>query len=165
MPEPGPPRPALDDACLALFRASALLDPMRLRIWDSEGLTVTQLRLLIFLDQEQELTNAELADRLYITRPSVSALLGRLKRGGFLVSRIDPRDRRSWRLSLTGRGKEAVANLSRELMEFTTGLFQALDDAALCEITGSLQRLVEAGRAARAAQLAEGAETPGLETG
>ncbi len=73
----------LDEAATALFGASALLDQVRLMIWDRENLTVTQLRLLGHLLQQEGLSNAELAERLYVTRPSVSALLERLERGGF----------------------------------------------------------------------------------
>lgn len=77
----------LDAAMAAFFKASALMDPLRLRIWDLEGLTVTQLRLLMYVAEREGLSNAELADRLYVTRPSVSALLERLERGGFLRPR------------------------------------------------------------------------------
>ena len=83
---PGTQRTAAVEAAVrAFFEASALLDPMRLRIWDRDGLTVTQLRLLGHLHEQEGLSNAELADRLSVTRPSVSALLERLERGGRLA--------------------------------------------------------------------------------
>ena len=49
---------------------------------------VTQLRLLTWVAEEEGLSNADLADRLYVTRPSVSALLDRLERGGFIRREI-----------------------------------------------------------------------------
>lgn len=128
---------------------------MRLRIWDLEGLTVTQLRLLSYLAEQEGLSNAALADRLYVTRPSVSALLERLERGGFLRREIAPNDRRSIRIWLEERGRNAVSHLAEEARRYTAGLMESLSDDELRELTGSLRRFVEAGRARRARDLAE----------
>src|SRR5690606_17948275 len=108
-------RPAVTDLSRALFDACTLLDPMRLQICDRDGLTVTQLRLLSFLSEEEGLGNADLADRLYVTRPSVSALLERLERGDFIRREIHENDRRSIRIWLTERGRAAVAQLHEDL--------------------------------------------------
>jgi DNA-binding MarR family transcriptional regulator len=140
-------------AVTALFRASALLDPIRLHIWDREGLTVTQLRLLGFLYVEEGRSNAELADLLYVTRPSVSALLERLERGGFIRREVAPEDRRGIRIWLEERGRQAVVNLRGELLEYGLGLVEAIPDDELHDITVALDRLVEAGRAKRREQL------------
>lgn len=79
-----------------------------LTAWDSDGLTVTQLRLLIFLGNHEGATNAEAADHLGVTRPSVSALLDRLERGRFVRRAIAPHDRRAIAIFLEPRGKEAL---------------------------------------------------------
>ena len=100
--------PELEAAITTFFQASALLDQIRLRIWDRENLTVTQLRLLGHLRDREGLSNAELADRLYVTRPSVSALLERLERGGFIRREVSPNDRRGIAIWLEQRGREAA---------------------------------------------------------
>jgi DNA-binding MarR family transcriptional regulator len=153
MTEQDDPRPALDAAVEALFRVSALLDPLRLRIWDAEGLTVTQLRLLRWVFEEEGLSNADLADRLYVTRPSVSALLERLERGGFLRREVSPSDRRGIRIWLEERGRRAVQSLRQETRDYAAGLIEALDDTKLAEVAGSLEAVAEAGRARRAEDL------------
>ncbi|MFQ5381401.1 MAG: MarR family transcriptional regulator, partial [Dehalococcoidia bacterium] len=66
---------ATERATAALIGLSALLDPYRLKMWDESQLTVTQLRLLSLLEEKEGVGNAELADKLLVTRPSVSALL------------------------------------------------------------------------------------------
>ncbi|MFN0148254.1 MAG: MarR family winged helix-turn-helix transcriptional regulator [Dehalococcoidia bacterium] len=147
------PRPALDAAVLGLYGASALLDAMRLRIWDAEGLTVTQLRLLNWVAEEEGLSNADLADRLYVTRPSVSALLDRLERGGFLRREVSPNDRRGIRIWLEERGRRAVSSLRKETMDYAAGLMESLDDAELARIAKALEKLIEAGRERRASDL------------
>lgn len=140
-------RPSARAAIAALFDASALLDPIRFRFWDYEGLTITQLRLLNFLAEEEGLGNAELADRLYVTRPSVSALLERLERGGFIRREVSPYDRRGIRIWLEERGRQAITNVRTEARDYAAGLISSLNDRQLDEIAAALGTLVEAGRA------------------
>ena len=143
------PRPDLDSAVTSLFQASALMDPMRLRIWDAEGLTVTQLRLLAWVAEEEGMSNADLADRLYVTRPSVSALLDRLERGGFVRREISPVDRRGITIWLEERGRRAVTSLRHENRTYVAGLMESLSDDDLREITVALEKLVAAGQERR----------------
>jgi DNA-binding MarR family transcriptional regulator len=146
-------RPALDAAIDTVFLLSSLLDPLRLRIWDAEGLTVTQLRLLNWVAEEGGLSNADLADRLYVTRPSVSALLDRLERGGFIRREIAPNDRRGIRIWLEERGLRAVSQTRQETREFARRLWHSLSDKDLETVTRALILLVAAGQGQRAADL------------
>jgi DNA-binding MarR family transcriptional regulator len=147
--------PELERAMTALFQASALLDSIRLRIWDRENLTVTQLRLLGQLLDQGGLSNAELADRLYVTRPSVSALLERLERGGFIRREVSPNDRRGIQIWLEPRGREVQESLREEIRDYVAGLFESLSEAEINEFSSSVEKFVLSGRARRARDLAE----------
>ena len=57
-------RERLEATAQAFFQASALLDPARMMLWDREGLTVTQLRLLGHVYENEGIGNADLAERL-----------------------------------------------------------------------------------------------------
>jgi DNA-binding MarR family transcriptional regulator len=140
-----PRNPEVDRAVTALFRASALLDPIRLTVWDRENLTVTQLRLLWHLAEQEGLSNAELAERLYVTRPSVSALLERLERGGFIRREIAPNDRRSICIWLEPRGRTVVESLREELRNYAAGLMENMSPAELTDFVRALERFVESG--------------------
>jgi DNA-binding MarR family transcriptional regulator len=154
-------RPAFAKAVEEFFNASALLDAMRLRIWDSEGLTVTQLRLLRFLSEEEGLSNAELAERLLVTRPSVSALLERLERGGFIRREVAANDRRGISIFLEERGRNAVSTLRSESADYVGRLMEFLSDEEIEALASSLARFVESGRRHRRLELqAESAHTP-----
>ena len=146
--------PELERAMTALFAASALLDAIRLRIWDRENLTVTQLRLLGHLRDQEGLSNAELADRLYVTRPSVSALLERLERGGFIRREVSPNDRRGINIWLEPRGREASESLREETREYVAALFESLGPKDIEEFTEAVEKFVQSGRARRARDLA-----------
>lgn len=152
MPEETPPPPR-DRAVLSLFRASALLDGVRLHIWDQENLTVTQLRLLSFLEEEGGLSNAELAERLYVTRPSVSALLERLDRAGFIRREVSQDDRRGIRIWLEERGQNAVAQLREDTRAYAANLMSDLTDNDLTKLADALEHFVLLGRARRTTDL------------
>lgn len=142
----------------ALYAASALLDPIRLRVWDSEKLTVTQLRLLNHLFEQEGLSNAELADRLYVTRPSVSALLERLERGGFIRREVSPNDRRGICIWLESRGRDAVASLRDESRSYAASLMDDMSEDELDQFILVLNRFAESGRARRSRDLQSEAE-------
>ena len=149
-----PRTPELDAAMTTFFQASALLDQIRLRIWDRENLTVTQLRLLGHLRDREGLSNAELADLLYVTRPSVSALLERLERGGFIRREVSPNDRRGINIWLEPRGREVAENLREETREYLATLMEEMTPAEIDTFTKSVEKFVASGRARRAKDLA-----------
>ncbi len=146
-------RPVVRDAVSAWGETSALLDPLRLRIWDLEGLTVTQLRLLFRVAEQEGLSNADLADRLLVTRPSVSALLDRLERGGFIRREVSPNDRRGISIWLEDRGWAAINVIQHESDEYMSHMMDALSDDELVELARVLGRLVAVGRERRARDL------------
>jgi DNA-binding MarR family transcriptional regulator len=141
-----PSAAATDNALGAFFAASALLDPIRLLIWDREGLTVTQLRLLSHLFDHEGLSNAELADRLYVTRPSVSALLERLERGGFIRREVSPHDRRGICIWLEEPGRVAVSSLRAEVREYAEQLMAGMSNSEREAMASALQPFVASGR-------------------
>jgi len=146
---------AVDAAVQAFFDASALLDSMRLRIWDRDGLTVTQLRLLGHLNEQEGLSNAELAERLYVTRPSVSALLERLERGGFIRREVAPNDRRGICIWLEDRGRAAGSSVRSETRDYSANLMDSMSTEEVEKLTQSLTSFIVSGRARRIRDLEE----------
>lgn len=142
--------PQRDDLITWFFRASALLDPIRLTIWDSQGLTVTQLRLLFHLYEREGLSNAELADAMYVTRPSISALLDRLERRGFIRREVSLDDRRGIRTFLEPAGREAVTSLRPAIRKYVADLIADLPDEEVPVIARAFERFVQVGRKRRA---------------
>jgi DNA-binding MarR family transcriptional regulator len=146
--------PELEAAITAFFQASALLDDIRLKLWDRENLTVTQLRLLGHLREQGGLSNAELAERLYVTRPSVSALLERLERGGYIRREVSPNDRRGINIWLEPKGREVSESYREETRDYLGRLFESLTPADIVAFTASVEKFVASGRARRAKDLA-----------
>ncbi len=153
--------PSVTAAIDALLAASALLDSVRLRYWDSDGLTVTQLRVLHHLSEREGLSNAELADRLYVTRPSVSALLERLERGGFIRREVAPNDRRGICIWLEPRGQHAISSFRGEIRQHIANLLSSLTPDEIDAFAKSVGRFVQSGRARRAEELSGAEQTEG----
>ena len=144
----------MEAALSAFFAASALLDPLRLTMWDRDGLTVTQLRLLSHLSDREGLSNAELADLLYVTRPSVSALLERLERASFIRREVAPNDRRGICIWLEPRGRDVVSSLREELRQYTARLMSVLSPTDLASLSAVLNKFIDKGGALRRQDLA-----------
>ena len=127
----------------AFIKANAVLEPIRLKAWDDQGLTVTQLRLLYHLNEQDGIGNAELATRLNVTRPSVSALLERLERNGFIRRDISRADRRGIVISLEPAGRDAINGAKEDVRKSVGALLGGLEEEQLKQVTDAF--LVVAG--------------------
>jgi len=142
---------ATERAKAALLGMSALLDPYRLKMWDESQLTVTQLRLLSLLEEKEGVGNAELANKLLVTRPSVSALLDRLEKGGFLRREISPEDRRGIKIWLEPAGRDAVTRVRGEAASFVKNLLGDISERDKLAFARSAEKVVGKGRSLREA--------------
>lgn len=69
------------------------------------GLHCGQDTALMHLNEEADLRQVELAERLGVEPPTVSRTVRRLERDGLVERRSDPEDARAMRLHLTGEGR------------------------------------------------------------
>ncbi|GHC65393.1 MarR family winged helix-turn-helix transcriptional regulator [Limoniibacter endophyticus] len=77
----------------------------------THGLSAAQWRLLASLVQEEGAAQARLAQLLDIEPISVSRLLDRMERGGWIERRPHPEDRRMRLIYATDQGREAFAEI------------------------------------------------------
>jgi MarR family transcriptional regulator, organic hydroperoxide resistance regulator len=77
------------------------------------GLHVGQEMVLIELWEHYCLRGGELAERLGVEPPTVTRMLRRLEKCGFVERRQDPRDARSFRVYLTGEGRSLEGPVAR----------------------------------------------------
>jgi DNA-binding MarR family transcriptional regulator len=99
------------DCCLCLHvqraaRSLARLFDDALRPY---GLTNGQFSLLMSLNRPEPPQMRSVADLLAMDRTTLTAALKPLERQGLLTIAIDPKDRRSRRLSLTDAGRDALS--------------------------------------------------------
>jgi DNA-binding MarR family transcriptional regulator len=77
------------------------------------GLHVGQEMVLLELWKEDGLKGGELAERLGVEPPTITRMLRRMERCGFVERRPDPADARSFRVHLTDKGRALEGPVTR----------------------------------------------------
>lgn len=100
------------------------------------------LRVLVLLKDGQQLTNADIAERLDIRPSSVTALVNRLVEAGLAERNSAPDDKRVQMISLTDKGQQALDDAQNTRAEFTDNAFAALSDEERAQLQSLLAKLV-----------------------
>lgn len=107
------------------------------------GLTLPQHDVLARLLADGSLRQNDLADRLFVTKSNVTALLSRMERDGLVQRSPDPEDGRAKRVSMTPTGEQRVrASLDRQ-REVAAGMIAQLTPEE-CAAMGDMMRRVRA---------------------
>ncbi len=131
---------ALGDRFLALARRRSLRDPLAASC-EALGLTPPQIHALLWLGHDGPLTMGELARRVSVTEKTVTGLVDRLERDGYLRRERDEEDRRVVRVRATARGAGVSRGIEEGIHErlvYLLGLLDAADRAALFRILDHL---------------------------
>lgn len=131
---------AEDDAILvAVRRLDAQIQRLRLIFADRNGLALNDSQALTTLSlAEGPMTPTQLANALGMTGATVTAILDRLERAGFVRRQPHRRDRRSVQIALEPPSYAVMAEV-RNLMSRAIAAAVAEDERA--EVAGSLHRL------------------------
>lgn len=110
----------------------------------AHNLTMNQLHLLIFLHMNPEIrTVSALSAELFISKGSLSLMLSKLERNGYLRKEAPKKedDGRKVYLSLTERGREVLEETEETLLESTSAVFEQMDDEAKNRFYAKLMEL------------------------
>ena len=102
-----------------------------------------QLKCIHKVFEEDQLRVLDLAQRLNSSLPSVSRLVERLVKSGFLLRKIDDKDRRAVRLSLTLKARMLLE--ARQVVRNArfARLVGALPTDNVAQISNSLESLID----------------------
>ena len=89
------------DAVRTLARLARMLER------STGGVTLPQFRVLALVDEGGERAS-QLAERLAVAKPTVTAVVDGLVERGYLTRTADEGDRRATRIALTQRGRRAL---------------------------------------------------------
>lgn len=107
------------------------------------GLYRGQPPLLFALWRQEGLTHTELAERLQNTPSTISKMLRRMERAGFVVRRADPEDQRVSRVYLTEVGRAIQSEVQAALRALEAETFAGLTPEERDVLYRYLQRLRE----------------------
>ena len=83
----------------------------------SSGLSILQIEALWYVGEKKEVLMKDLAGHLSITPPSATSLTDDLVKAKLVVRSEDKKDRRTTAISLTPKGRRALANFLKKRME------------------------------------------------
>ncbi|MGF1587714.1 MAG: MarR family winged helix-turn-helix transcriptional regulator [Pleurocapsa sp.] len=101
-------------------------------------LSLSQLRILYFLDRHPESSLSEVAQNLDVTRPTMSEAIERLVQNGLVLRVNDPQQRRQILLSLTSAGSKYQQQVYQALLACIEQKLNSLSDQQNSQIIEAL---------------------------
>lgn len=105
------------------------------------GLTLPQMHTLEILGTAGDLRMTELAAKMGVTTGSLTVLVDRLERGGFVSRRPHETDRRSIRVGLTPEGERLSAEHHKLHEQLTQEILCALSPEEAVQLAGMLGKI------------------------
>lgn len=122
-----------------------LMVDLEARTFQQDGFAELSMRQVYYIETIARLQHpsfGEVAEALGVTRPSVTALVGKLIRNGYVQKVQDHGDRRSFHIVLTEKGRQFTQlhqNMHRMVVQALTA---RLDEAEIEQLTALLQKAV-----------------------
>ena len=104
--------------------------------------------MLKIVEANPDITQARLAEALFLDRSSLVPILVALSREGWIERRPSPEDKRVRQVYLTGDGQVRLARLEREVIQHETMMTTGLNTDEKAELLRLLDRIDENLRAA-----------------
>lgn len=130
-------------SALLYGRATRVLDPMRMQVWEHMGLSLPQLRILFRVRARPGIDLGGLAGELSISASAASQQVEKLVERGLLSRQPDPSDRRRLSLELTERGRLSTRAISSAAHQYLQELLDNLSDDELAELHRMLTHILE----------------------
>lgn len=104
-------------------------------------LSLSQLRVLYFLQRKSHSSLSEVADYLDVTRPTMSGIVERLVQRGLVHRMEDPDERRRIALSLTAAGSTEMERVYGATLASVASRLEGLSDEQLHQVMAGLSVL------------------------
>ncbi|MEL7399025.1 MAG: MarR family transcriptional regulator [Pseudomonadota bacterium] len=130
-----------DQVLVALRRIIRATDLHSKRLSKSSGLTSPQLMVLQTLRENSDLTVGEVAKRISLSQATVTTIVDRLERGGYVYRERSTTDKRKVHVYLTDKAFTTLVDAPKPLQEDFVQQFQDLHDWEQTMILSSLERV------------------------
>ena len=110
---------------------------------DDVDLTPPQTFLLRALDVQGAMTLGELRRHFNAAQSTMSEMVGRLARSGYITKKPDPKDRRSVKIAITATGRAVMRARLQEVMRRHRVVFEALGPEDQERFLGAFETIVE----------------------
>lgn len=96
----------------SFFKTMRFHHQLVFKMTSENGIYPGQAMCLWFINQEPGISQRDLAEKLHVAPPTVTHMLQKLEKTGFIVRRDDERDQRLSRIYLTDTGTDMLSVLS-----------------------------------------------------
>ncbi len=100
-----------------------------------------EIILVILHQRETCMKQQEIADEIYVSKSTLSEMIDRLSRDGYLERADDPSDRRNTIVALTERGRQRAEAAMEEHAREVEFLFRPLSEPEKAELLRLLEKL------------------------
>ena len=84
---------------------------------------MAQSRVLFVLHEEKSVSQKELAKQLNVTPPSITSMIKKMENDGYITRKVDPKDQRVMRLTLTEKGESLIEYVLKTADEMDKKVF------------------------------------------
>jgi DNA-binding MarR family transcriptional regulator len=124
-------------------RAQTVLHDAMADALGSHDLTVTQFAVLIALDEEPGLSNADLARRAFVTPQSMYAVLQELERLQLVVRSPHPQHQRVLQAALTVAGRRTLTSAATAVDAIEEQMLRKLSSPARSRLASALSSCID----------------------
>lgn len=110
---------------------------------DTGHIPMSQLHVLVFIQEKPGITMKEIANALRVTSPSATALVDRLVKLGYVSRQSDDTNRRLVRLKLTDTGTDMLRQKSEERRKVFAEIFGVLSEDEMTTLSTILRKLLD----------------------
>ncbi len=135
--------PVEDQILVALRRATRAIDLRSRMLLQQNGLTSPQLLTLLAVARLQPVTATKVAREIHLGQPTVTGILARLERRGWIARTRGEPDGRSISIRLTPAGEESLSRAPSLLHPQFKSAFRQLREWEQTQLLASLQRLAD----------------------
>lgn len=102
-----------------------------------------QGRILYVLWQQDNLAIIELSQRTGLAKTTLTSMLDRMEERGFLFRKMDPKDRRQFRIVLTEKAKKLNEKYNQVSDQMSELFYKGFDDQEIIQFEERLQRILK----------------------
>lgn len=100
-----------------------------LEAWAKLDITISQLKILMLLSFNKEMSIGELAESLNVSLPNMTGIVNRLSRQGYLIRNKSEKDRRIILLKLSEKAEKKLVELKQSKYESFKRIEALLSDS------------------------------------
>lgn len=127
---------------LRLLRCTTIVEKtVQQRLLREFGATLPRFDVLATLHRHPSgMTMSELSEHLLVSNGNVTGLVSRLQEDGLVNRKALAEDRRSYRVSITARGRRVFESMAQDHEQWIGDLFGGLTNAEIRQLLGLLAR-------------------------